>query len=101
MSNQSFPGHVAHIVNYKTACTTCHDSHGVANNPGLINFNTTYVTPAANGGINYTRTGPNRANCTLTCHGSVHNNWNYESPSPTRSRLPGRTASNFGPMQLP
>lgn len=77
LANQSFPGHANHVVKYQAACTTCHDSHGVVSAPGLINFNTTYVTPAANHRLSYLNTGLNRGNCTLTCHGYVHNNLGY------------------------
>ena len=65
-------GHRFHIVDQKTACTTCHDSHGVANNKHLINFNPIYVTRASNGQIAYNSTGLFRGNCTLTCHGFNH-----------------------------
>lgn len=80
LANQSFPGHSNHIVKYQAACTTCHDSHGVAGAPGLINFNTAYVTAGPGGRLNYTSAGVNHANCTLTCHGSVHNNFSYDNP---------------------
>lgn len=70
-------GHQFHIVQEKAACTTCHDSHGVATNKHLINFNPEYVTPASNGRIEYTSTGPFRGNCTLTCHGYDHLNAAY------------------------
>jgi predicted CXXCH cytochrome family protein len=95
LSNQSFPGHSTHIINYQTACTTCHDSHGVAGNPNLINFNTTYVTPGPSGVISYVRTGPNGGNCTLTCHGSEHNNKSYNGPAPMRKRAAGGVPGSF------
>ena len=60
-------GHRFHIVDQRTACTTCHDSHGVATLRNLINFNTDYVTPSASlGTINYTSTGNSSGVCTLT-----------------------------------
>jgi len=65
-------GHRYHIVDQKTACTTCHDSHGVATQSKLINFNTIYVTPS-NGVILYTSSGGGHGTCTLTCHGKEHN----------------------------
>lgn len=90
LSNQSFPGHYNHIVNYKTACTTCHDSHGVAASPGLINFNTTYVQPVSVGSaMKYTRAGLNSGNCTLTCHGSAHVNRGYGTGAALLRRRPG------------
>jgi hypothetical protein len=65
-------GHRFHIVDQKTACTTCHDSHGVAFNAHLINFNPNYVTAGSKELIQYNSTGLFRGNCTLTCHGFDH-----------------------------
>jgi predicted CXXCH cytochrome family protein len=64
--NTSWQYHREHIETFKAACTTCHDSHA-STQPHLINFNTTYVLPY-NGVTAYVSTGPNRGNCTLTCH---------------------------------
>ena len=72
LANQSFKFHSTHVVNDHTACTTCHDSHGVADAPHLINFNTTYVTPSSNGRLEYVSTGMLHGNCSLTCHGKDH-----------------------------
>ena len=72
LSDTSFRYHQKHVVDDQTACTTCHDSHGVASEPHLINFNTSYVTPSANGRLEYASTGRFRGNCTLTCHGKDH-----------------------------
>ena len=77
LSNQSFPLHKSHVVNDQTACTTCHDSHGVANAPHLVNFNTTYVTPGSLGTISYQATGNFKGVCTLSCHGVDHKNASY------------------------
>ncbi len=77
LANQSFKFHSTHIVNDQTACTTCHDSHGVADAPHLINFNTTYVTPSTTGRLQYVSTGTFHGNCTLTCHGKDHENTAY------------------------
>ncbi len=38
LSDQSFPEHSRHIVDERTPCTACHDSHGVEENTNLINF---------------------------------------------------------------
>ncbi|HXE41981.1 MAG TPA: cytochrome c3 family protein [Candidatus Baltobacteraceae bacterium] len=74
LANQSFAFHSKHVVDDQTACTTCHDSHGVANAPHLINFNTTFVTPSLlNGQLQYNSTGFLHGNCSLTCHGKDHN----------------------------
>jgi predicted CXXCH cytochrome family protein len=64
----SWKYHKKHIVEFRAACTTCHDSHG-ATQPHLINFNVAsgYVQPY-NGVIKYTSTGVNHGTCTLRCH---------------------------------
>ena len=72
LSSQSFRYHKTHVVDDQTACTTCHDSHGVANTSHLINFNTTYVTPSSNGRLEYVGLGMLHGNCSLTCHGKDH-----------------------------
>jgi len=77
LSNQSFRFHYTHVVNDHAACTTCHDSHGVANAPHLMNFNTTYVTNSSMGAISYISTGTQRGICTLSCHGKDHKNTAY------------------------
>jgi predicted CXXCH cytochrome family protein len=77
-------GHRFHIVDRQTACTTCHDSHGVQNAPRLINFNTTYVTASSTGLLQYTSTGPGSGTCTLTCHGKDHNAATYPNMLPMR-----------------
>jgi predicted CXXCH cytochrome family protein len=72
LSDQSFKGHYKHVVEHQTACTTCHDPHGVAGTPHLINFNRTYVTPGSNGQLNYMSAGGFSGNCSLSCHGKDH-----------------------------
>jgi predicted CXXCH cytochrome family protein len=70
--DSSWKYHKKHVVEKRTACTTCHDPHGVVQNAHLINFNTSYVSP--NGGVISFNDGTigNRS-CTLTCHGKAHN----------------------------
>jgi predicted CXXCH cytochrome family protein len=77
LSNTSFRFHQSHVVNDKTACTTCHDSHGTANAPHLINFNTTYVSHNSLGVLSYASTGVFKGVCSLTCHGVEHKNTAY------------------------
>jgi predicted CXXCH cytochrome family protein len=77
LSDTSFRFHSSHVVTDQTACTTCHDSHGVANAPHLINFNTTYVTQNSLGQLSYTSTGVFKGICSLTCHGKDHINASY------------------------
>jgi hypothetical protein len=68
----SWAFHRKHIEDCRAACTTCHDSHA-ANQPHLINFNTTYVQPL-NGVLAYTSLGQNHGTCTLTCHNASGQN---------------------------
>ena len=77
LSGASFKYHNSHVVRDQAACTTCHDSHGVATAPHLINFNTTYVTTNSVGQLNYLSTGSFSGNCNLTCHGKDHKNTAY------------------------
>lgn len=67
----SFKFHRKHIVDKQTACSTCHDSHGVANARALINFNKLYVSPNK-GVVSFNDGGVGNRSCTLTCHGSAH-----------------------------
>jgi hypothetical protein len=69
--------HKLHVVDRQTACTTCHDSHGVQNVTHLINFNRNYVTPSSNGRLEFVDQGINRGNCSLTCHGKDHQALSY------------------------
>jgi len=82
-------GHRFHIVDQRTACTTCHDSHGVQQNKNLINFNLAYVSPSATGQLQYTSLGGGNASCSLTCHGKNHDR-TMGSGSPN-FRVPIRT----------
>jgi len=63
--------HKKHVVEEQTACTTCHDPHGVQQNAHLINFNTTYVGPSG-GVISFNDGAVGSRYCTLTCHGTTH-----------------------------
>ena len=77
LGNHSFPQHKKHVADAKTACTTCHDSHGVATVSHLINFNTTYVTKSSGGRLEFIDNGVYRGACYLTCHGKDHNPLSY------------------------
>jgi predicted CXXCH cytochrome family protein len=77
LSSLSFRFHNSHVVQDKAACTTCHDSHGVANAPHLVNFNSLYVKNGSLGIVSYVSTGTFKGNCTLTCHGKDHKNTGY------------------------
>lgn len=76
IDDKSFHEHQKHIREVRAACTTCHDPHGSSQNTHLINFNPDYVFPYQ-GVIEFVDTGRFRGNCTLICHGKVHNNEDY------------------------
>ena len=81
-------GHSGHLTG-GASCSLCHDPHGVSNTslisgPGtgshthLINFDTRIVTPVP--GRKYpffTDNGTFSGNCTLVCHGKLHDNLSY------------------------
>jgi predicted CXXCH cytochrome family protein len=78
MGDRSFTKHHAHVADVKAACTTCHDSHGVAGVSHLINFNTTYVTPSSSGRREFIDgLSARQGSCYLTCHGKNHNPLSY------------------------
>ena len=93
LADTSFKGHYLHVVVQQTACTTCHDSHGSARQAGLINFNTTYAKPSANGRLGFAKTGLFAGNCSVTCHGKDHNALPY-GPGITARWTSVRPASN-------
>ena len=74
----SFPVHSLHTSGEgRTACTTCHDPHGVATQAHLINFNTAVVSANGAAPIGYTSTGTRHGYCTLTCHGEQHSSGDH------------------------
>jgi predicted CXXCH cytochrome family protein len=77
LADQSCRTHNKHIVGVKTACTTCHDSHGSNRAGHLINFNTTYVTKSSGGRLEFIDNGMYRGTCYLNCHGKDHNPLSY------------------------
>jgi predicted CXXCH cytochrome family protein len=78
LANQSFSLHNLHVVEAQTACTTCHDSHGVPDASHLINFNRAYVSPNDKGRLDWTDGGRLRGMCNLSCHGENHENAAYD-----------------------
>jgi predicted CXXCH cytochrome family protein len=89
-STSSWAYHQKHVVADQTACTTCHDPHGAAATPHLINFNTVYVTPSSNGRLEYVSTGPSSGNCSLTCHGTDHDATPYGTGPASLTRRPNQ-----------
>ena len=77
LSDESFRFHRRHVRGVRSSCMTCHDPHGSADHSNLINFNPDYVSPV-NGVIEFVDTGLFSGNCTLTCHGMIHNQLGYQ-----------------------
>ncbi len=77
LDDESFPEHNKHVREEQTACTTCHDPHGVAKVKHLVNFNLDYVTPSGSGRMEFDDDGEQHGTCYLTCHGSDHDPKSY------------------------
>ncbi len=77
LADESFAFHSQHIVRGQSACSACHDPHGVtgsrANHSHLINFDVSVVS----GERLFIDTGRFSGSCTLTCHGVRHVNFTY------------------------
>lgn len=68
LNDSSFKSHKKHIVNGNTSCFACHDSHGARNYDNLINFDKNIVLPNSIGQLIYTKFGPGKPRCFLSCH---------------------------------
>jgi predicted CXXCH cytochrome family protein len=80
----TFSEHKRHIVEEKSPCSACHDSHGISitqgnstNNSNLINFRTDIVSPDMMGRLRFEDLGFRKGRCYLTCHGEQHNPESY------------------------
>jgi predicted CXXCH cytochrome family protein len=78
LADQSFRKHKEHIVDVRSPCTACHDPHGVATNPHLINFDRTIVFPNDQGILRYEERAGSMGACYLKCHNRNH----HPGPSP-------------------
>jgi uncharacterized CHY-type Zn-finger protein len=83
-SRSAFPLHRRHVVERQAACATCHSAHGVSTlrgtpngNAHLIDFDLRVVQTARASAVAYDRRGVRAGSCTLTCHGSLHDNRAY------------------------
>lgn len=88
-STAAIPLHQTHVVQDGASCAACHDPHGVSsiqgnstNNAHLVNFDISVVQPNAAdapqpGVRQYSSAAPQHGNCTLTCHGHVHDSSGY------------------------
>ncbi len=85
LNNDSFTQHNQHIVNDRTPCSVCHDSHGISSAQGsvtanahLINFDATIVFPdPITKRLEYRSTGNRSGQCYLLCHGKDHSGTRY------------------------
>lgn len=78
-----FPQHRTHVSNpdntpshrYRIPCSVCHDPHGVAGQPHLINFDTRpgFVNPMSPLPLY----SPQRKSCTVSCHTAPGNTHSY------------------------
>jgi len=79
LSDQSFSEHRRHIVDQRTPCSACHDSHGISqlqgnalNNSHLINFDLAIVQQNGSGSLYFQDLGRFSGQCFLNCHGVEH-----------------------------
>jgi predicted CXXCH cytochrome family protein len=85
LGNESFTGHSKHVVDNKTSCSVCHDSHGIpsaqavaTNHAHLINFDTSVVQrDRVTNRLEYVTEGPRAGTCYLTCHNVDHSPKSY------------------------
>ncbi len=78
LNDESFSKHSLHIVDVKTSCITCHNSHGSEKYPYLIDFSSrkkggANISPSSSGRIEFIDRGQFSGECYLTCHGKDHN----------------------------
>ena len=61
----------------KTSCNVCHDPHGVAGSPYLLNWDISVVTPNNDGDLYYVDLGPGSGECYMMCHNHDHTASSY------------------------
>jgi len=86
LNDESFPKHHLHVVDQRTSCNTCHNSHGSQSNTHLIDFNRRdiftgdpegRVSPSSSGRLEFIDMGEFSGQCYVTCHGKDHNPLSY------------------------
>jgi predicted CXXCH cytochrome family protein len=85
LSDRSFRYHRLHVVENRTPCSACHDSHGISSaqgsrihNAALMNFDLSIVSPdPRTGRLEYRSSGAFSGSCYLSCHGAVHSPKEY------------------------
>jgi predicted CXXCH cytochrome family protein len=85
LQDRSFTYHRLHIVDQRTPCSACHDSHGIAGGKGstlnharLMNFDLSIVSPdPLSGRLEFRKEGTFSGSCYLSCHGVNHSPKSY------------------------
>jgi predicted CXXCH cytochrome family protein len=85
LQDRSFKYHRLHIVDQRTPCSVCHDSHGISNTQGtfinhahLMNFDLSVVSPdPVTGRLEFRKEGTFAGSCYLSCHGVNHSPKGY------------------------
>ncbi len=85
LNDESFPTHSLHVRDNNMPCSTCHDAHGInpiastgSDHTHLINFDLEIVRPlTGTARIEFRDLGRLAGTCTMTCHGSDHDNVEY------------------------
>jgi predicted CXXCH cytochrome family protein len=78
LGNESFRFHSLHISQAGISCRSCHNPHGSARYPHLIEFDIS-VGFSSSGRMEYISLGPRAGQCYLTCHNKDHNPATYPS----------------------
>jgi len=87
-----FPEHRRHVVEVRSACSTCHNPHGSPDNRALIRFGDpaapSPVSPSGlSGRLAFASDSPGSGACFLTCHGYDHAPAVYGTLAPLADEL--------------
>jgi predicted CXXCH cytochrome family protein len=73
LNDESFKSHKRHILYANIPCYSCHGAHGTRSYESLINFDKNTVLPNSTGQLLYTKSGPGKPRCLLSCHVGAKN----------------------------
>ncbi len=81
LRDDSFPFHSLHVIDVRTSCFTCHNSHGSQINSHLIRFNEDVdpfrIQASSSGRLEFFDKGRFSGDCFLKCHNVDHNPKSY------------------------